>query len=227
MLIEQLDRTQWTTAQAVEHVAERLRALVDADPDRLKDMCPSYFPAWMRGPNLEDLSRTQARTELLVALRDGDLHATGRFSDQRVAWLSSSDGWGLHSGHHSSIMPEHWRAGSHQFSALDRLTMIDGQFIDIRMPRFAVLAIWPIAPTQPGVPRGSYRTPYLDLIDQAIAEFQISDDVQPKKDNLVDWFKTQTVEGESVSENLAGAMATLVRLPASQRGGARRGIGGN
>ncbi len=30
------------------------------------------------------------------------------------------------------------------------------------------------------------------------------------------------VEGEPVSQNLADAMATLIRLPSSQRGGAKR-----
>jgi hypothetical protein len=33
---------------------------------------------------------------------------------------------------------------------------------------------------------------------------------------------TQEVEGEPISKNLADAMATLIRLPSSQRGGAKR-----
>lgn len=67
-----------------------------------------------------------------------------------------------------------------------------------------------------------YSTPYLDLLRAAIAEFAITEERQPKKDNLVDWFRSQKVEGEILSDNLASAMATLVRLPSSQRGGAKR-----
>jgi len=38
----------------------------------------------------------------------------------------------------------------------------------------------------------------------------------------VDWFLEQPIEGEPVSHNLADAMATLIRLPSAQRGGAKR-----
>ncbi|MBF0093950.1 MAG: hypothetical protein HQL34_05325 [Alphaproteobacteria bacterium] len=220
MLIEQLDRTQWTMVQAIEHVAERLRAHIQADPERIKTLAPPIIP-WMRGNDLGEMSKNQAKCEILVALRDGDLHATGRLSDRRMSWGGE---WALHSGHHSSITPEHWRSRMNVDLSVDSLSMVDGQFIDIRVPRFAVLAIWPQLSAEPLDSARLYRTPYLDLIDRAIGEFQISDGCQPKKDNLLDWFKTQSVDGESVSENLASAMATLVRLPASQRGGARRGI---
>jgi len=103
------------------------------------------------------------------------------------------------------------------------LTGAETQFIDIRVPRFVVMAIWPEPkadplPTAPSL----YRTPYLDLLERAITEWRITEDHQPKKDNLLDWFMEQTVEGEKLSENLASAMATLVRMPASQRGGAKR-----
>ena len=59
-------------------------------------------------------------------------------------------------------------------------------------------------------------------IKAAIAEFQITESDQSKKECLVDWFKEQQVEGEPVSDNLAKAMATIMRLPASQRGGGKR-----
>jgi hypothetical protein len=41
----------------------------------------------------------------------------------------------------------------------------------------------------------------------------------------VDWFLSQEIEGEPVSNKLADAMATLIRLPSAQRGGAKRGLG--
>ena len=48
---------------------------------------------------------------------------------------------------------------------------------------------------------------------------------QEKKDSLYEWFRAKQVEGEPVSRNLCDAMATLIRLPSAQRGGARRVIG--
>ncbi len=56
----------------------------------------------------------------------------------------------------------------------------------------------------------------------AIATFKLSDRGQTKKENLVAWFLEQEIDGEPVSENLAKAMATLIRLPSSHRGGSRR-----
>jgi hypothetical protein len=46
-----------------------------------------------------------------------------------------------------------------------------------------------------------------------------------KKENLSDWFLEQPIEGERISRNLADAMATLIRLPSAQRGGAKRVFG--
>ena len=41
----------------------------------------------------------------------------------------------------------------------------------------------------------------------------------------MDWFLEQQVEGEPISNKLADAMATLIRLPSAQRGGAKRVLG--
>ena len=102
------------------------------------------------------------------------------------------------------------------------------------MPRFIVKAIWPeyvpparldiaaAAEASDGVP---YSTPYLVLMQEAIAYFGITDVNQGKKECLVDWFLGQQVEGEPVSNKLADAMATLIRLPSAQRGGAKRVLG--
>ena len=59
-------------------------------------------------------------------------------------------------------------------------------------------------------------------MQEAIAHFGMSEERQEKKDSLFEWFLTQQVEGEPISKNLADAMATLIRLPSSQRGGAKR-----
>mgnify|MGYP000285681724 CR=1 FL=1 len=112
----------------------------------------------------------------------------------------------------------------------DRLTARDWEFIDIRMPRFLVKAIWPdyvpeVVSPSAGADAMPYTTPYLDLMRAAIARFGITPEAQGKKECLVDWFLEQQIEGEPVSNKLADAMATLIRLPSAQRGGAKRVLG--
>lgn len=229
MLIERLDRTQWRLSQAIDHVAAQIeRAAARGEIAPVPDPA---VPPWRRSENPAGGAAGQAAREVQVALRDGDLHAQGRLSTKQCRpWTDGLDGWDLHSGHHSTITPEHWRAGRANVHS-GVLTMADGQFIDIRVPRFMVLAIWPVievpqpAPAPDPTTGEPYRTPYMDLLERGIAENRISMRDQGKKELLSDWFRGQTVDGESVSQNLADAMATLIRLPASQRGGAKRGWG--
>lgn len=226
MLIEALDRTLWTLDQVRAHVAEQITAYLRADPKRLADAVQPELK-WQPPKEVKDVASKMAWDEIQVALRDGDLHAVGRLSTERAPWLPEHDGWRYHSGRHSSITPEQWRSGQpsrYQSS----LNLLDGHFIDIRVPRFMVLAIWPVIeltapqPTPDPATGEIYTTPYLDLLDQAIAANRITQRYQCKKEVLSDWFRSQEVEGEPVSQNLADAMATLIRLPSSQRGGARR-----
>lgn len=96
------------------------------------------------------------------------------------------------------------------------------------MTRFMVKAIWPdfVLPATPvKVPEAPYSTPYLDLMQAAISRFGITAASQEKKENLSDWFLEQPIEGERISRNLADAMATLIRLPSAQRGGAKWVLG--
>ena len=71
----------------------------------------------------------------------------------------------------------------------------------------------------------AYTTPYLALMQEAIEHFSLSEARQEKKDSLYEWFRAREVDGELVSGNLCDAMATLIRLPGAQRGGARRQTG--
>lgn len=216
MLIEKLDRTFWKLDEARKHVARQILAC----PLDVRGDAPSG-PPWRRTASPETNADDEARRELLIALSDGDLHATGRLSTRpNPPWHVTSLGWDLHSGHHSTIAPDQWRGGRMDWLH-GALTMIDGQFIDIRVPRFAVLAIWPEASASPAAP-GDYTTPYLELLHEAIVAWNLSEEKQEKKETLVAWFREQEVGGEPLSENLANAMATLIRLPASQRGGAKR-----
>jgi hypothetical protein len=227
MLVDRLDRTQWRLSQAIDHVkAEIGRSVIGGEIAPQPDPA---LPPWRQTENPRGGAASQAAREVQVALRDGDLHAQGRLSTtQSRPWTHALDGWDLHSGHHSTITPGHWRAGRADVQA-GVLTMADGQFIDIRVPRFMVLAIWPVVEVPDPTPAADpttgepYRTPYLDLLDRAIAENRVTARNQGKKELLSDWFRAQIVDDEPVSQNLADAMATLIRLPSSQRGGAKRG----
>lgn len=230
MSLQTLDRTQWSYTEALAHVqtVTVARRAVEAAKQPPKPV-PEYL-TWNRPADPTIAWKAEAENELLVALRDGDLIAKGRYTEERThGWGhgGNSTGFGLHSGYHTSIRPEQWREGKCSFG---RLTARDWEFIEIGMPRFLVKAIWPdyvpeaIRPTA-GAVAVPYTTPYLDLMQAAIARFGITAEDQGKKDYLVDWFLTQEIEGEPVSNKLADAMATLIRLPSAQRGGAKRVLG--
>jgi hypothetical protein len=91
------------------------------------------------------------------------------------------------------------------------------------------VAIWPEPRVEAGrqkpTPDMPYTTAYIELMFTAIRVHGITDEHQSKKELLVDWYKEQAIEEEPISKNLAEAMATLVRHPKSQRGGAKRMIG--
>jgi hypothetical protein len=229
MSLQSLDRTQWSYAEALAHVETVTVARRAAEAAKAP---PKPVPAhnhWNPPQDPTIAWKAEAENELLVALRDGDLIAQGRYTEDRPnGWgYGASSGFGLHSGYHSSIRPEQWREGRF-FS--DRLTARDWEFIDIRMPRFLVKAIWPdyvfeVDRPAAGADKVPYTTPYLELMRAAIAKFGITAETQGKKDCLVDWFLEQQIEGEPVSNKLADAMATLIRLPSAQRGGAKRVLG--
>jgi len=172
--------------------------------------------------------RQEARDGLLMALRDGYIRATGRLSTTATQFPVSETcrRWRLHSSDPSLITTTEWRSGEFNFSRWE-LTGPSWQYIQIEVPEFMVKAIWPEDVPGPAQPTAeaevvSYTTPYLELMQEAISRFGLSASNQSKKENLSDWFLGQRIEGEAISRNLANAMATLIRLPAAQRGGAKR-----
>lgn len=223
MSLKALDRTQWTYPEALAHVqnvtvARRAAEAAKQPPTPAhENWTPQQDPtiAW----------KAEATTELLVALRDGDLIAEGRYTEERTGWAQGDfSGFELHSGYHTSIRPEQWREGKYYFG---RLTARDWEFIEIRMPRFLVKAIWPdivpeVAHPSSGADEVPYTTAYLELMQAAIVHFGLTADRQGNKENLSDWFHEQVIEGKQISRNLADSMATLVRQPSAQRGGSRR-----
>ncbi len=65
-----------------------------------------------------------------------------------------------------------------------------------------------------------YTTPFLEIMQRAIREKEITKEEQPKVDDLADWFSRQTLsDGRGISARQARAMATFVRLPERMKGG--------
>jgi hypothetical protein len=222
MVLENLDRTQWSVAEALAHVETVVRAHRAVEESRLPAASSRRSMLWGSPQDPEVKLNTEAREQLMVALRDGDLHAQGRYTEIRpygYAGGPHGSGFGYHSADHSFIRSEQWRHGCY---VNDALTGEAWEFVDIRVRRFMVLAIWPHYVPSLTVAAGSYTTPYLELMQQTVAEFGLTERNQEKKEVLLDWFLRQEVEGEPISKNLADAMATLIRLPSSQRGGAKR-----
>lgn len=75
---------------------------------------PQRLNHWERPEPPEKRWKAEAHEQLLVALRDGDLHAQGRFSETRNNANFGPD-YGktfvMHSGYHTPISPAQWREG--------------------------------------------------------------------------------------------------------------------
>jgi hypothetical protein len=223
MSLENLDRTQWSFNEALTHVETVVVAHREFAASRSPSPPPRSRGPWGPEPEAQVKWKAEARQQLMVALRDGDLHAQGRYTEEQpYSWGSAGTGFGLHSGHHSSISPEQWREARY---LSDKLTAVHWEFVDIRIARFMVLAIWPtyVPPSTPrSVDAPPYTTPYLALMHEAIERFGLCEERQEKKECLFEWFVSKHVDGKRVSNNLADAMATLIRLPRSQHGGSKR-----
>ncbi len=77
--------------------------------------------------------------------------------------------------------------------------------------------------TEPAISSG-YTTPYLDMMKEVIRELEISRENQEKKEAIAAVFEKKLNDHKLTppSQKLADAMATLVRLPESQQGRAKR-----
>jgi hypothetical protein len=221
--------SSWSISVALAHV-ERVE---------LKDYARSFYRAILGDdrplPGTLELTneaahavRRRARDGLMMALRDGYVRATGRLSTTETLFPEPGTrrSWRLHSSDPSLITTTEWRAGEFDFSRRE-LSGPSWHYIEIEVPDFMVKAIWPDHVPEPAqraqeVATVPYTTPYLELMQAAISRFGLTVAYQSKKENLSDWFHEQPIEGEPISRNLANAMATLIRLPAAQRGGAKR-----
>lgn len=69
----------------------------------------------------------------------------------------------------------------------------------------------------------TYLSPYMEIMIEVANELKITENNQPQKKALVDVFKKQMKKyGLKESGNFADYMASLVRLPASQKGGRKK-----
>jgi|GEM_PF-647922 len=223
----------WCLATTIEHI-ERIEAY-----KREQYFCRIVYDDETielgADPSVDGITRSPSLTlraidGLLLALRDGYVRATGRRSTTKGSCATVGiETWRLHATDPSLITTDEWRSGDFDSGRLV-LTGLPWQYIQIEVPDFMVKAIWPDWP-ESNVPPGSeraasaYTTPYLELMQEAIARFRLTAESQSKKENLSDWFLEQPIEGERISRNLADAMATLIRLPSAQRGGAKRVLG--
>ena len=227
MPIDKLNRTAWPLNQTYQHICRICRARYEAATgEKVElDVRKALLGAEAGTSKWQNINLDASR-QLWQALRQGSVHAQGRYSNSRNPVFPDRDAreWIFHSSQLVWIPPEHWISGVLHVddgSLPERLELQDGEYIDIQMPRFMVAAIWTLPPLRPIEPT-DYTTPYLELIKRAISENRIDEMDQSKKEALVAWFMDQDVEGEPLSENLAKAMATIVRLPSSQRGGSKR-----
>jgi len=102
MLIEKLDRTHWRLSQAIDHIANNIQQMIGRNELTIAPV--AGVPPWQQAADPRAAAINQAARESQIALRDGDLHAQGRLSTtQSRPWNHSSDGWDLHSGHHSTM----------------------------------------------------------------------------------------------------------------------------
>ena len=121
MVLENLDRTQWSFAEALAHVETVVVAHRAVEASRLPAAPPRERTPWERPADPQVRWKAEAREQLMVALRDGDLHAQGRYTEERPhAWGGAGSGFGLHSGYHTSISPEQWREARYLRRQADR-----------------------------------------------------------------------------------------------------------
>ena len=112
MSLQTLDRTQWSFAEALAHVQTVTVARHAVEAAKLPPKPVPAHHSWNPPQNPAVAWKAEGQTELLVALRDGDLIAQGRYTEERThgwGYGDNTTGFGLHSGRHSSILPEQSR----------------------------------------------------------------------------------------------------------------------
>jgi hypothetical protein len=173
-----------------------------------------------------------AAAKVLNLLKAGQIRATGRMSEIKkgsaARWEAQQ--YRQHSKLRTYIEAEFWRDAVFTKTArLNTARTERREYTDIMLvvgdckEHLAedVRAHKAEEPHEEPEAKSDYSTPYIDLMCQAIDHFEISRENQPIKDNLVEWFLTQTISGQRVSKATAEYLASFVRLPESRTGGNR------
>jgi hypothetical protein len=167
-------------------------------------------------------------------LRSGQIRATGRMSEIKKG---SATRWEAqqhkqHSKIRAYIDQEFWRSGIFAKSARHNTARVDGmEYTDILLvfedcqkhlaEDVAAHDEGAETPSPTPATDSDYSTPYIELMWQAIDQFEITRTNQPIKDNLVEWFLTKEIAGQKISRATAEYLASFVRLPESRTGGNR------
>jgi hypothetical protein len=178
-----------------------------------------------------------AKAKIMSLVQEGRIRATGRMSETK--WRGSAARWEVqqyknHSKVRTYIEEDFWRtAVSVKYGFLHDARIDGKEYTGIMLVledcvaelREDLLAHdgGSGADVQNGAiaAESNYSTPYIDLMWQAIEQFKITEENQPIKEGLVEWFLTQEIEGQKVSRSTAEYLASFVRLPASRLGGNR------
>jgi len=178
-----------------------------------------------------------AKAKIMSLVREGRIRATGRMSVTKTGkWAARWEvqQYKQHSKIRTYIEEDFWRtAVSAKYGFLNNAKIDGKEYTDIMLVLEDCVAELrddllahdgeSRADTQDGATEAerNYSTPYVDLMWQAIEHFKITEENQPIKEILVEWFLSQEIEGQKVSKSNAEYLASFVRLPASRLGGNR------
>ncbi len=192
---------------------------------------PRSIDGMYYSPAERDYAEELACTKIISLLQEGKIRATGRLSTTKkgkaARWQAQQ--YKQHSKMRSYIEPAFWnryaRPKSHIIGSVHTARDETKEYTDIMvvLEDCATHLAENLAGHQnsTGTPASDYSTPYIDLMWRAVDEFKISRENQPIKENLVEWFMGQEIEGQKVSRATAEYLASFVRLPSSRTGGNR------
>ena len=158
-----------------------------------------------------------AKKWLFTYLYEGKIIAKGQQEDARL-WKKDA---------FLEIPKSDWRFSQIKWNA-NKLAIPDNSgYINVRFITDDLFKIFPYpflktkTPSMPNT-RDGYISAYMQLMELAIKEFNITDKNQPSIKVLEPWFRNklkQIPEEPHASEHKAKLLATFVRQPASQKGG--------
>ena len=160
---------------------------------------------------------THAKKWLFTYLFEGKIIATGQKEDANF----------LGKDKFHKIPESAWRFNQIKWNANKLVIPDESGYINVRFITDDLFKIFPYPFLKTKTPsmlntRDGYISAYMLLMEEAIKNFNITDQNQPPIKILVPWFRSrleQMPEEPHSPEHKAKVLATLVRQPASQKGG--------